>query len=191
MTFNNTFWRGVAVQKTPLDLWVFQEIIEETKPDVIVETGTFRGGSSYFYASLFDLMGHGRVITVDIEDYPDKPEHERVTFLLGSSTSPEILSQIRELIGEGERVMVFLDSDHSRDHVLEELKLYPDLVTPGCYLIVEDTHFNGNPILANFGPGPMEALEEFLAGDHNFEQDPAREKYGLTFNPRGFLKRVR
>lgn len=190
-TYNNTYWFGVPVQKCPLDLWVFQEILFETRPDVVVEMGTYKGGSALFFASMFDLLGRGRVITVDIEDQPGKPPHPRIEYLLGSSTSPEIARQVRERLRPGERVMVVLDSDHSRDHVLEELRLYSDLVTPGNYLIVEDTHFNGHPILPRHGPGPMEAVREFLRRTELFEVDREREKFGLTFNPSGYLKRVR
>jgi cephalosporin hydroxylase len=188
-TYNNTYWLGVPVQKCPLDLWVFQEILFETRPDVLVETGTYKGGSAYFFASMFDLMGRGRVITIDIQDQPDKPRHPRIEYLLGSSTSPETVRQVRERIRPGERVMVVLDSDHKMAHVLEELRLYSGLVTPGNYLVVEDTHFNGHPILPRYGPGPMEAVEEFLRTAGGFEADREREKFGLTFNPRGYLRR--
>lgn len=153
-TYNNTSWLGTATQKCPLDTWIFQEILFEIKPDVLVETGTYKGGSSIYYASLMDLLNHGRILTVDIEDYPGKPQHPRTQFLLGSSTSPAILEKLRAAIAPGESVMVTLDSDHHAAHVAEELRLYHELVTPGSYLVVEDTHFNGRPILPGFGPGP-------------------------------------
>ncbi len=190
-TYNNTRWLGIETQKCPLDTWVFQELLFEVKPDVMVETGTYKGGSSFYYASLMDVMRHGRVLTVDIEDYPGKPPHERIAFFLGSSTSPDILRRLRAAIAPGEKVMVTLDSDHHAGHVAEEMKLYSDLVTPGSYLIVEDTHFNGRPILPKFGPGPFEAVEAFLRVNSNFERDRGREKFGMTFNPGGWLKRVR
>jgi len=82
---------------------------------------------------------------------------------------------------------VILDSDHSRDHVLDELRLYAPLVTSGSYVIVEDTNINGHPVLPQFGPGPMEALDEFLRESDEFSIDDQREKFFLTFNPRGFL----
>jgi cephalosporin hydroxylase len=190
-TYNNTRWLGIDTQKCPLDTWIFQELLFEVKPDVMVETGTYKGGSSYYYASLMDLMGRGRVLTVDIEDYPGKPQHRRVTFFLGSSTAPETLARLRAAIRPGEKVVVTLDSDHHAAHVAEELRLYRELVTPGSYLIVEDTHFNGRPILPRFGPGPAEAVEAFLRSDDRFQRDRSREKFGMTFNPGGWLKRVR
>ena len=189
-TYNNTFFLGVPVQKCPFDLWVMQEIIYQVKPDVIVETGTYRGGSSYYYAHLLDFIGRGRVYTIDIEDYPDKPAHPRIRFLLGSSTDPAVFGRVHSEIKPGETVLVFLDSDHRKEHVSRELNLYHTLVTPGSYLIVEDTHFNGHPILPKHGPGPWEAVSEFLGAHPEFAPDYSREKYGLTFNPRGYLRRM-
>lgn len=191
-TYNNTFWRGVPVQQCPLDMWVIQEILFETTPDVIVEAGTYLGGSSSYMASILDLIGNGRILTIDVEDYPGKPKHGRVTFLHGSSTAPEIVSAVKASIHQGERVMVVLDSAHEGEHVRKELELYSGLVTEGCYLIVEDTHFNGHPVLPDFGYGPMEALHDFLkTNSARFEIDESREKFGMTFNPDGYLKRVR
>jgi len=190
-TYQSTYWLGVHTQQSPLDMWVFQEILYETRPDVLVETGTFKGGSAYFFASLFDLMKRGRVITIDIEEHKNRPQHERITYLLGSSTSPEILRKVRSLIAPGQRVMVVLDSDHRKAHVAQELKVYSELVTVGCYLVVEDTHFNGHPILPKYGPGPMEAVREFLRSNPQFYPDRSREKFFMTFNPEGYLRRSR
>jgi cephalosporin hydroxylase len=188
-TYNNTNWRGVEVQKCPLDLWVMQEIIQEVQPDVLVEAGTYLGGSAYYFASLFDLAGKGQVITIDIEEHAGRPKHPRITYLTGSSTSPEIVARVRSQIPPGARVLVDLDSNHRKAHVLEELRLYSPMVTPGSYLIVEDTHFNGHPILPKFGPGPGEAAREFLASNTDFRADAPREKFGMTFNPGGYLRR--
>jgi cephalosporin hydroxylase len=190
-TYNNTRWLGLEVQKNPFDLWVFQEILFETKPDVLVEAGTYKGGSALYFASLFDLMGRGRVVTIDIEDHPEKRQHARIAYLLGSSTSPGIVAKVKSLIQPGEKVMVVLDSDHHRDHVLNELRLYSPLVSAGQYLIVEDTHFNGHPILPRYGPGPLEAVHEFTAANRDFVPDRSREKFLFTFNPEGYLKRER
>jgi cephalosporin hydroxylase len=186
--FRRTFWRGVETQKCPLDLWIYQEIIHELRPDVIVETGTFSGGSAYYMASLFDILGKGRVITVDLEPQPNLPVHPRITYISGlSSTAPEAVGKVKALIAPGEVIMVILDSDHSRDHVLDEMRIYADMVTPGQYMIVEDTNVNGHPALPEFGPGPMEALDTYLKENHAFEIDAGREKLFMTFNPRGYL----
>lgn len=184
-------WMGVRLQKCPFDLWVYQELLHETQPDLLIETGTFNGGSALYFAHLFDLMGKGRIVSVDVR-HPKEglPRHGRIEFLLGSSTAPETVAAVKQRIRPGEKVMVLLDSDHSARHVAEELKLYSDLVTPGCYLVVEDTHMNGHPVDRSFGPGPMEAVVEFLASNRQFEVDKSREKFKLTFYPNGWLKRV-
>lgn len=188
--YRRTYWRGVETQKCPLDLWIYQEILHELRPEVIIETGTFSGGSAYYLASLFDILDGGRVITVDLEPQPNLPVHPRITYVSGmSSTAPEAVSRVKSMIEPGESVMVILDSDHSKNHVLDELRIYAPMVTAGQYLIVEDTNVNGHPALAEFGPGPMEALDAYLKEDGNFDIDGGREKFFMTFNPRGYLKR--
>lgn len=189
--WQDTHWLGVPALKCPLDLWVYQEVLFETKPDLIVECGTYMGGSAFFLASIFDLMGRGRMLSIDIEHRDGRPRHKRVKYLAGSSISPEVVGLVRHQIRRNERVMVILDSDHTRDHVLAEMRAYGSLVTPGCYMIVEDTNVNGHPVYDDFGPGPMEAVQQFLAESSDFEVDEAREKFFLTFNPRGWLRRVR
>ena len=184
-----TTWLGVPIQKNPFDLWVFQEILHETRPDILVETGTAHGGSALWFASMFDLLDRGRILTIDITEPGSRPQHPRILYLHGSSTAPETVRHVKSLISQADRVMVTLDSDHSRDHVLEELRIYSKLVTPGCYLIVEDSNINGHPVLPDFGPGPMEALEDFLAEDSSFVVDRFREKFLLSFNPRGCLRK--
>jgi cephalosporin hydroxylase len=176
--------------KSPMDLWAYQEIVAETKPHVIVECGTAFGGSSYYLASLLDLLGRGEVVTVDIEARPGQPTHPRITRLIGSSTDPAIVTQVRQRVA-GRRAMVILDSEHSRDHVAAELEAYRGLVAVGCYLVVEDTNVNGHPVVPEHGPGPMEAVEAFLPEASEFEVDRARERFMLTLNPGGYLRRVR
>ncbi len=190
-TWTNTYWRGVRTLKLPMDLWIFQEIIHETKPDVIVEAGTFHGGSAFYMASLQDMIGRGRVISIDIEDFPGKPRHDRITYLIGSSTADETVAKVRGLIAKDETVMVVLDSDHHAEHVLQELRIYGEMVTPGNYLIAEDTNINGHPVKPEFGPGPWEAVQAFLTETKAFAVDTKREKFLLTFNPGGYLIRVR
>jgi cephalosporin hydroxylase len=193
-TWRNTFWFGVPLQKCALDLWIYQEIITQVKPELIVETGTWKGGSALFMANMCDLAGSGEVITIDISPCPDgaiRPEHQRITYLLGSSTSPEIINRVQERRSRVDSCLVVLDSDHSKEHVLNELRLYSHLVSKDSYLIVEDTNINGHPVLEKFGPGPLEAVQAFLAENADFLPDRDMEKFYLTFNPNGFLKRIR
>jgi len=187
-----TSWIGVPIWKFPADSFRFQEIIVETRPDVIVETGTYKGGSAYYYATLFDLLGNGRIITVDIAESPEHPIHDRITYLLGSSTEPAMLEQIKSLIKPGERVMVTLDSDHSTNHVREELRLYSPLVTVGNYLVVEDTAGSILGMPVGQPGGPMVALEDFLQSTTDFERVPDdRLEFSVTGNTNGWLRRVR
>jgi cephalosporin hydroxylase len=192
---NNTWdqgtkWFGTRIQKLPADLFVYQELLNETKPDVLIEAGTLEGGSALYFASLFDLLGRGRVITVDIEEKPNRPQHPRITYILGSSTAPEVVERVAALVKPGEKVMAVLDSDHSSLHVAKELEIYSRLVTPGQYLVVEDTNINGHPAAPGWGRGPFEATAAFLAGNTGFVVDKSREKFLMTFNPGGWLKRV-
>ena len=136
-----------------------------------------------------DRFGTGLVCTVDVEEIPDRPVDPRIRHLLGSSTDPEVVAEVKAMAASAERVMVLLDSDHSCEHVTRELELDAELVTPGCYLIVEDTNINGHPVVPDFDPGPAEALERFSARDDRFEVDDAAEKRLFTFNPDGFLRR--
>ncbi|HEX4188692.1 MAG TPA: CmcI family methyltransferase [Solirubrobacteraceae bacterium] len=189
-TWENTRWLGHRIQKFPGDVWVYQEILTELRPDWIIETGTNWGGSAYYLASICDLLGNGRVVTVDLDAKPDPPQHERITYLAGSSTAPEIVERVRGMIDGSQTVLVILDSDHSYEHVSDELRVYCELVTPGSYLIVEDTNIAGHPVLRGLPRGPYEAVDDFLAGDERFERDRTREKFMMTFNPGGYLKRI-
>jgi len=190
-TYHDTFWLGVSALKCPLDLWVYQEIVYQTKPDWIIESGTYNGGSALFLASLCDLVRRGSIVTIDIEEKKDRPVHPRIQYLLGSSTAEETVRQVKRLLGPKDKVMVILDSNHEKAHVLSELRIYHSLVTKGCYLIVEDTNINGHPVLPEHGPGPMEALDEFLKENNDFFMDRDKEKFLLTFNPKGYLKKIR
>jgi cephalosporin hydroxylase len=189
-TWENTSWLGTKIQKFPGDVWVYQEILYELRPDLIVETGTNWGGGAYYLASICDLLGHGRVLTIDLDAKPNPPQHERVTYLAGSSTAPETLERVREHAVGAQTCLVILDSDHSYEHVSDELRCYADLVTLGSYLIVEDTNIAGHPVLGGLPRGPYEATQEFLARDARYELDATREKFMMTFNPGGYLKRV-
>jgi cephalosporin hydroxylase/ADP-heptose:LPS heptosyltransferase len=188
-TWKQTYWMGFFCWKCPLDLWIYQEILHQVRPEVIVEVGTAGGGTALFLADMCDIIGRGRVITIDIQDVVNPPLHPRISYLKGDSTSPEMLRQVRAGIGKNDPVLVILDSDHTMSHVLKELRAYSEMVTPGSYLIVEDTNINGHPVLPDFGPGPMEAVEAFLAENAEFAVDESREKFLLTQNPRGYLKK--
>lgn len=190
-TFTDTRWMGVPVLKCPLDLWIYQEILFNLKPDILIETGTCEGGSALYLASICDLLGKGKVITIDIEAKAGRPAHPRLEYLTGSSVDPAIVSEVKKKMGPDDQAVVFLDSNHEKSHVLKELEIYQTFVRKGSYLIVEDTNINGNPVFPAFGPGPMEALDEFLEKNKDFVIDKDKEKFYMTFSPRGYLLRIR
>jgi cephalosporin hydroxylase len=186
--FQVTSWRGVSMLKLPLDVCIYQEILWEVKPRVLVEAGTWVGGSATFFA---DMATGCRVITIDTVDQVQEID-PRVDYLRGSSLDGWVVAQIgRACLGVAP-VMVVLDSDHDADHVFAEMQAYAPMVTQGSYMVVEDSNIGGHPV--NSGPpgsGPWAAIERFLQ-EHpgEFEQDRSREKYGVTFNPGGWLRRI-
>ena len=191
-TWKDTRYRGVTIWKCPLDLWLYQELLDTLRPRLIVETGTAFGGSAYFLGDLCDTLGlDAQITTIDIEAQPGRPPHPRVSYVTASSTDPGVVADVYASVPEGAPTLVILDSDHSRDHVLAELRAYADLVSVGSYVVVEDTNVNGHPAYPEFGPGPMEAVDAFLAEDSRFEIDAGLEKFFMTFNPRGYLKKMR
>lgn len=205
--WRQTTWLGVVSAQTPCDNWVMQEIIYDIKPDFIIETGTFLGGSSLYYATVLNQVNkNGRVITVDIEDRRDKKVleselvKERVDFIKGDSVSNEVIAAISEKV-KNHRVLVTLDSLHTKDHVLKELELYSQFVSPGSYIVVQDTYWDLMPrsmkkeLVARgwrteTQQGPLEAVKEFLKTNKNFAIDKSKEKYLLTWYSSGYLKRA-
>lgn len=188
--WQTTTWLGVPMQKCPMDVWVYQEIIHRTRPEVIIETGVRWGGSVLYLASMLDLLGEGRVIGVDISlsrVFEHARKHPRISLFEASSADPSVVAQIAAA-AKGKRTMVILDSDHSESHVLRELELYGPLVSPGHYMVVEDTNINGHPVNFEHGPGPMEALQRYLpAHSGEWIHDDTAERLYLTFFPRGYL----
>lgn len=178
------YWRGTKVVKYPNDLILYQEKIFENRPDFIVETGTYKGGSSLFMADVCELIGHGHVITIDLKDH-NPPKHKRITHLIGRSTDKDTLAKVRDLVGD-KSVMVVLDSNHHRSHVKRELVKYGEIVTKGQFMIVEDTNY------AKIGRknGPKEAVDWYMKRTRKFKVEHPEEKYFLSLCPGGWLKRL-
>ena len=196
--WKNLNYRGVRTLKLPLDMWNYQEIIFENNLHWVVETGTRHGGSALFFADLLAAGGReGGVISIDVTHEALNPmvtAHPRIRFLLGDSAADSILRQVMELIPARRQggLLLMLDSDHAAAHVLRELTAWVPLLRRGDYLIVEDTIVNGHPVRPEFGPGPFEALADYLAQNpHRLQADDAREaKFGCTFAHRGYFKIV-
>src|SRR5262249_3766573 len=190
--FSHVTWLGQPVWQNVLDLWVMQETIAELKPALLIEAGTNRGGSALFFAHLFDLLGQGRVVTIDIEKLHDL-SHPRIEFLIGSSIAPEIVEAVRARAAEANGpVMVTLDSDHRESHVRQELESYAPLVTPGSFILVQDGVIDTLPRFAGGRPGPLPAIEDFLRTATEFEVDEERaRKFLISHHPKGWLRRKR
>ena len=185
---------GYEILQCPFDLQIYQELIFASKPEFILQTGICGGGSIVYFSSILDLMGASndvKVIGVDIELSKEAKEikNDRVILFEGSSTSDEVVSKIKDYT-QGKKGIIILDSDHSETHVSKELSIYKDFVQKGCYLVVEDTNLNGNPVHPNFGPGPHEAVKKFLNENKEFGQDNQLWKRNLfSFHQYGWLVR--
>lgn len=174
--------------KNPFDLWVYQEIIWKHRPQTIIECGTGAGGSALYMAIVLDYIGKGKIISIDINRDDLRPSHKRIHYINGSSIKKDVVNFVtKNLIPP---VMVILDSDHSEDHVKRELDIWSSYVSPGQYLIVEDTNVNGHPVFPTHGPGPKEALIKWLPNHPEFKIDKSCERFLFTYNPEGYLLRV-
>lgn len=201
--WTTTYWLGKQVVKSPVDLWLYQEIIFETRPELIIETGTSGGGSAYFFATILDLLyslnsqsqynNYHQIFTVDVDSYPELwPKHPRIKYHQGSSLCQPIADRFKAAAHKT-RTMVSLDSLHTYDHVKQELALYAPLVSPGYYLVVEDT---GSP--TDHTPRPPgtgnwcdRAVIEFLDSPlgAEFEIDYTKHRHLFTSNWNGWLRR--
>ena len=202
-------WMGVPIIQMPADILATQEAVWATRPDVIIETGVARGGSVVFMASLLELLGgDGIVVGVDIdirahnrETIERHPMARRIRLVEGGSVDEATLAAVRALIPPGARVMAVLDSDHSRAHVLAELRAYAPLVTEGCYLVVADTvvgHMSADEAprkrsqVLSRGDEPLSARDDFLRETDRFEVDPVLNgKLVLSSSPGGYLRCIK
>ena len=201
----NFDWLGRPIIQIPQDIVALQEIIWETKPDLIIETGIAHGGSLIFYASMLELIGRGEVlgIDVDIREHNKKEieKHKmakRIKMIEGSSTDEKVVKEVEKIGKRHKKVMVCLDSLHTHKHVLKELNLYSKFVTKGSYLVVFDTiieyfskgFFKDRPW--DKGNNPATAVKAFLKKNKNFVIDKEIEnKLLITCAPGGYLKRIK
>ncbi len=176
-------WRGRKILKSPTDLWMYAELIQRVRPELVIETGTYEGGSALFMADLMNVFGiSGKVVTIDIA--PRKvPEHPKVMAMVGSSLSDTVVFRVTSMRDLTPKIVI-LDSDHSYKHVLAEMQLYSRFLTRGDYLIAEDTSTD----MLDGGPG--RAVREFLSDNQEFQVDRNCERLGLTFNRGGYLTKM-
>jgi len=187
---SQTFYHGVEAHKCPLDLWIYQEILCEVRPALVIELGTYLGGTTLFLAHQLATLGSGIVVSIDNRELT-RPAHPQIRYLLGETRSDGILAAVADAVTSANGpVLVIHDADHRYDQVLADLEAYAGFVTVGSYLIVEDTNVNGHPVLVDWGPGPWEAVDQFLESHSEFQRDRSREKFLLTYNPGGYLRRT-
>jgi len=194
--WKQTTWMGVPVMKSVSDMWNYQEILHSLRPSLLLEFGTFYGGSAMFFASILRQIGAPfRVLSVDIDHsnvYDAVKQDSAIELLTASSSGEDALQRIKKLKAEYPGpVFAILDSDHSKAHVLSELMAIRPLLSSGDYVIVEDSNINGHPVLPLWGPGPYEAVTEYVKNfPDDYILDSEREnKFGFTFAPHGFLMR--
>jgi cephalosporin hydroxylase len=193
-----TTFLGIPSMKSVSDMWNYQEILYEHKPSLVLELGTGNGGSTLYFAAILQIVSaRSRILSVDIHQSALDERvrrHPGIELLECDSLSPLVASRFAELRREYPgKAFCIADCGHHKEHVLAELMLLRSLTLPGDYVVVEDSNINGHPVFSDYdhGPGPYEALEEYLA---RFPQDyvPDRErenKFGFTFAPKGFLIR--
>jgi cephalosporin hydroxylase len=199
----NFRWLGLPIIQLPQDIVAVQELIWRVRPDLVIETGIARGGSTIFYASMLELLGgQGRVVAIDVDIRPhnrgameEHPLFHRIELIEGSSIDPAVTERVREQAHSAERVMVALDSNHTREHVLAELREYGPLVTRDSYLMVFDTVIEQLPEDAfpdkpwSRGNNPATAVEDYLSEDDRFEVDASVDaRLLLSYAPGGYLK---
>ena len=203
-------WLGRPIIQLPEDMIRVQEVIYQVKPDVIIETGVAHGGALIFYASLCKAMNHGRVIGIDIEIRQhnrkaiEKHElFEYITLVEGSSTDDDIVNSVKAMVKEGERVLVLLDSNHTKQHVLDELHVYSNMISLDSYIVVQDgimEHLVGAPRSSTDWSwnNPKAAAEEFVKNHDNFIIDEPEFIFNegaiserVTYWPNAFLRRIK
>ena len=198
----NFSWMGRPIIQYPQDMIAMQELLWKIQPDLLIETGIAHGGSLIYYASIMELIGKGHVLGVDIDIREHNriaieahPMFKRISMIQGSAIDETIVEQVKTFIKPGMTVMVSLDSNHTHEHVLEELKLYSPFVTSGSYCVVFDTIVEDMPKGMydrpwDIGNNPKTAVWEFLKTNHDFEIDGQIDnKLLISVAPSGYLKR--
>lgn len=190
LAWQQTRWIGHPVANAPTDLFAYQELLSDVRPDWVVTTGGGDGGRALFLATICDLLGHGQVLAVAPGVKPGRAEHPRLAYLTGVAHEAAVVDEVRQVLGPDARVVVILGTRGPRDRTRREFEAYAPMVPVGSYVVIEHTALNGFPVDASFGPGPHEALRRIMNVHGEFSADSAREAHALTLNPGGFLRRV-
>jgi cephalosporin hydroxylase len=190
MAWRGTTWLGRPIDTPPTDLLAYQELIAEVRPDWVVETAAGPSARAVFLASVCDLVGHGQVVSVNPDPGDDAPEHPRLRVVRADPVDASTVATVQELVGQGSAVVI-LGSRAGRHDTFRAFEAYSPLVPVGSAVVVTDTIVNGHPVWPGFGPGPAEGVKQILTRHGDFVADPDLQKYALTFNPGGYLRRVR
>ncbi|MCU1354165.1 MAG: hypothetical protein JWM05_3374 [Acidimicrobiales bacterium] len=190
LAWKQTTWLGHRVAKSPTDLFAYQELIHSIRPDWIIETGSGNGGRALFLASICDLVGHGQVVSVSRKP-PEDVTHPRITLVAGTAQSGRTVGKVRQIVGESPKALVILGSRGRWQRMMAEFEAYAPMVPVGSYVVMEETVVNGHPVWPGFGAGPFEAVSHTLLTHGEFVADRSLEKFGLTLNPGGYLKRLK
>ncbi len=192
-------YNGVPIHKNPCDMFNYQQILFTQKPDYIIECGAFQGGSTMFFAHTLDLIGKGKIVSVDICEreerwFPQVEKHERTILIPGSSVDPDTVSQVKDAVKDGASFFVILDSLHTQAHVLAEMEAYGPLLAKDNYMIVEDSNLNGHPLPPEWHTqtmqegGPFEAVKEYMTKHNDFKIDKGMEnRFLFSYAPSGYL----
>jgi cephalosporin hydroxylase len=186
---HRTTWLGRPTHRAPTDLIAYQELICRVGPEWIVETRTGAGGRALFLASICDLLDEGQVLSIDGYSLAGRPDHRRITYLRGDPAADSTAARVRGIVGEPQRSLLILGGA-SAPQVFAAYRNLAPLVPVGSYVVVEDTIFQANPVWPDFGMGPAIAVQDIVR-EGDFVRDPWFERFALTFNVGGFLKRVR
>lgn len=189
--WRSTRWRGRNIPNAPADLLAYEQILSEVRPDWVIETGTRKGGRAWFLANVLDLIGHGSVLSIDSVAADGRPEHPRITYLSGRAHDDDVVAAATSITGDTRNAVVILGTRGARRRAHAEFDRYERFVPVGSYIVLEHTVLNGHPVDATFGPGPFEALQRILNTRDDFAPDQRFERHGVTFNPDGFLRRIR
>jgi cephalosporin hydroxylase len=187
--WHSTSWLGHATHRAPADLLAYAELIWRLRPDWIVETRTGPGGRALFLASICDLVGNGRILSLEAHPLGEPPEHRRVTYLRAAPEVQSTVGRVREIVGEEPNALVILGASGGSDLDAALANLVP-LVPVGSYVVVEDTVLGGHPAWPGFGPGPAIVAQK-LTQTRDFRPDPTLEFGIVSFNVDGYLKRIR
>ncbi len=179
-TWHDVWYRGTRLHIYPTDLWVYQELVEELKPSLVVQTDTYRGGTALFLADRLQIIGRGHVVTIDEEAAGNRPQHPRLSYLTGPPTAPDIVEEVRSRLDASSPALFLLGAGSTQEEVLAELQCYAPLAPAGSVVVVEHTHLDG----------PAAALREFLDSTSDFEVDDRGDRHFLTQNPAGLLRRI-